>query len=262
MTANEILRELEPFLDGELSPEAWQSVHAHLDGCLDCLQVFDFHAELRMVIAEEVPTGRAAARAARSHRGVLRHRRPRGVGAPARPARPDRATRRPGYAARPCSPRSPGTGGSAWCSSPWAVLAIVAIVVGYLVQGRDAAVPPPRPAGAAAREPAEDVVAASRPGRLGAGRADRHRGWPPEPSRWPASCPTLAARHVGPGPAGRGPGRRRRPAWCRPARPTSRWSTGPRGCAANIASFQRLLRPAAGALGASGWAAAPAWPAR
>ena len=27
-----------------------QSVHAHLEECLECLQVFDFHAELRMVI--------------------------------------------------------------------------------------------------------------------------------------------------------------------------------------------------------------------
>jgi anti-sigma factor (TIGR02949 family) len=49
----QILRELEPFLDRELSPEAWQSVHAHINGCLDCLHVFDFHAELRMVISKK-----------------------------------------------------------------------------------------------------------------------------------------------------------------------------------------------------------------
>ena len=49
----EILHELEPFLDRELSAEAWQSIHAHLNGCLDCLHVFDFHAELRMVIARK-----------------------------------------------------------------------------------------------------------------------------------------------------------------------------------------------------------------
>jgi len=49
----QILRELEPFLDKELSPEAWQSVHAHINGCLDCLHVFDFHAELRMVISKK-----------------------------------------------------------------------------------------------------------------------------------------------------------------------------------------------------------------
>jgi mycothiol system anti-sigma-R factor len=50
---DEILRELETYLDQELSPEAWRSIHAHLDGCLDCLHVFDFHAELRMVIAHK-----------------------------------------------------------------------------------------------------------------------------------------------------------------------------------------------------------------
>ena len=59
---DEILRELEPYLDQELSPEAWKSIHAHLHGCLDCLHVFDFHAELRMVIA------RSAGRT-RSHPG-------------------------------------------------------------------------------------------------------------------------------------------------------------------------------------------------
>jgi mycothiol system anti-sigma-R factor len=50
---DEILRELETYLDQELSPEAWRSIQAHLNGCLDCLHVFDFHAELRMVIARK-----------------------------------------------------------------------------------------------------------------------------------------------------------------------------------------------------------------
>ena len=50
---DEILRELEVYLDQELSPETWRSVQAHLDGCLDCLHVFDFHAELRMVISRK-----------------------------------------------------------------------------------------------------------------------------------------------------------------------------------------------------------------
>ena len=44
---NETLRELEAFLDGELSEEARDVIHAHLGGCTDCLQAFDFHAELR-----------------------------------------------------------------------------------------------------------------------------------------------------------------------------------------------------------------------
>lgn len=59
---NETLRELEAFLDGELSAHTHQSIQSHLEGCLDCLQAFDFHAELRMVIVDkchqdEMPPG-------------------------------------------------------------------------------------------------------------------------------------------------------------------------------------------------------------
>lgn len=45
------LQELYRFLDGELREERRVRVQSHLDGCLDCLQAFDFHAELRIVIA-------------------------------------------------------------------------------------------------------------------------------------------------------------------------------------------------------------------
>lgn len=48
---NETLNELERFLDEELTHQDRENIRAHLDGCLDCLQAFDFHAELRMVIA-------------------------------------------------------------------------------------------------------------------------------------------------------------------------------------------------------------------
>ena len=42
--------------------EAIEAIHAHLEGCPDCLQAFDFHAELRTVIAakcrnDEMPPG-------------------------------------------------------------------------------------------------------------------------------------------------------------------------------------------------------------
>jgi mycothiol system anti-sigma-R factor len=50
---DDTLRELETYLDDELSPDALHSIQAHLDGCLDCLHVFDFHAELRQVIARK-----------------------------------------------------------------------------------------------------------------------------------------------------------------------------------------------------------------
>ena len=58
----ETLRELELYLDGELSTHDLAHIRSHLEGCMDCLQVFDFHAELRQVIAtkcreQQVPPG-------------------------------------------------------------------------------------------------------------------------------------------------------------------------------------------------------------
>jgi anti-sigma factor (TIGR02949 family) len=60
----ETLRELELFLDGEMSADELAHVRLHLNGCLDCLHVFDFHAELREVIRtkcqeQELPAGLA-----------------------------------------------------------------------------------------------------------------------------------------------------------------------------------------------------------
>jgi len=59
---DETIRELEAFLDHELSDDARTSIRSHLDGCPDCLQTFDFQAELKTVIArkcreEEMPPG-------------------------------------------------------------------------------------------------------------------------------------------------------------------------------------------------------------
>lgn len=59
---NETIRELDAFLDGELSDDARSRIHHHLDGCMDCLQAFDFHAELKIVIQrkcnnDEMPAG-------------------------------------------------------------------------------------------------------------------------------------------------------------------------------------------------------------
>lgn len=47
------LRELQLFLARELSPHTQTAISAHLDGCHDCLQAFDFHAELKSVIARK-----------------------------------------------------------------------------------------------------------------------------------------------------------------------------------------------------------------
>lgn len=49
----EALRELDLFLDAELSDGARQGIRHHLDGCPDCLGAFDFHAELKQVVAKK-----------------------------------------------------------------------------------------------------------------------------------------------------------------------------------------------------------------
>ena len=59
---NETLRELEAFLDSELSEETHVAIRSHLEQCPDCLQAFDFHAELKIVVAQkcrsdEMPAG-------------------------------------------------------------------------------------------------------------------------------------------------------------------------------------------------------------
>jgi mycothiol system anti-sigma-R factor len=50
---NEALAELYVFLDGELTDERRSLIAHHLDDCNPCLEVFDFEAELRMVIQQK-----------------------------------------------------------------------------------------------------------------------------------------------------------------------------------------------------------------
>lgn len=59
---NETIRELDAYLDGELSDDVRSHIHQHLDGCMDCLQAFDFQAELKAAIRrkcsnDELPEG-------------------------------------------------------------------------------------------------------------------------------------------------------------------------------------------------------------
>jgi anti-sigma factor (TIGR02949 family) len=59
---SETIRELDAFLDGELSDDVREHIHAHLGECLDCLQAFDFQAELKQAIrrkcsTDEMPPG-------------------------------------------------------------------------------------------------------------------------------------------------------------------------------------------------------------
>lgn len=59
---NETIRELNAFLDGELPDDVREHIHLHLGECVDCLQAFDFHAELKQAIrrkctSDEMPPG-------------------------------------------------------------------------------------------------------------------------------------------------------------------------------------------------------------
>ena len=47
----EALAEIYTFLDGELTQAKRTAIAAHLEGCNPCVEVFDFEAELRMVIS-------------------------------------------------------------------------------------------------------------------------------------------------------------------------------------------------------------------
>ncbi|MDP9420917.1 MAG: mycothiol system anti-sigma-R factor [Actinomycetota bacterium] len=47
----ESLSEVYRFLDGELTFERRQFVRLHLEGCRDCLEAYDFEAELRVVVS-------------------------------------------------------------------------------------------------------------------------------------------------------------------------------------------------------------------
>ncbi len=56
------IRELDAFLDGELPTDVREHIHEHLNDCTDCLQAFDFEAELKQAIRrkcrnDELPPG-------------------------------------------------------------------------------------------------------------------------------------------------------------------------------------------------------------
>ena len=55
----EALHELYTFLDGELTDDRRTRIRTHLDDCSPCLEVFDFEAELKRMVAkgcrEQVP---------------------------------------------------------------------------------------------------------------------------------------------------------------------------------------------------------------
>jgi mycothiol system anti-sigma-R factor len=58
----ETLEELDAFLDEELPDAVRDKIHVHLGGCVDCLQTFEFHVELKAAIrrkcsSDEMPPG-------------------------------------------------------------------------------------------------------------------------------------------------------------------------------------------------------------
>ena len=48
---NAVVEELYTFLDGELTSSRRVQITKHLDGCVDCHEVVDFHAELKITIS-------------------------------------------------------------------------------------------------------------------------------------------------------------------------------------------------------------------
>jgi mycothiol system anti-sigma-R factor len=50
---SQTLKELDVFLDSELSDAALDTIRHHLAACPDCLSAFDFHAELKQVIQKK-----------------------------------------------------------------------------------------------------------------------------------------------------------------------------------------------------------------
>ena len=52
----ETLKELESFLDSELSTERVTEIMGHLTGCVDCQGAYEFHAELKEIIRFKAKT--------------------------------------------------------------------------------------------------------------------------------------------------------------------------------------------------------------
>ena len=48
-----VVEELYTFLDGELTETRRVQITTHMHGCVDCHEVMEFHAELKMVISQK-----------------------------------------------------------------------------------------------------------------------------------------------------------------------------------------------------------------
>ena len=60
-SCREAVAELFTFLDGELTSDRKATIGRHLDDCGHCLEMFEFHSELRAVVSQkcrtELPAG-------------------------------------------------------------------------------------------------------------------------------------------------------------------------------------------------------------
>ena len=48
-----VVEELFTFLDGELTETRRSQITTHMHGCIDCHEVIEFHAELKMTISQK-----------------------------------------------------------------------------------------------------------------------------------------------------------------------------------------------------------------
>ena len=48
-----VVEELYTFLDGELTEHRRVQISQHMHGCVDCHEVIEFHAELKMTISQK-----------------------------------------------------------------------------------------------------------------------------------------------------------------------------------------------------------------
>ena len=67
---SQTLKELDVFLDSELSDAARDTIRHHLAACPDCLSAFDFHAELKQVIQKKCQENRCQPTCSRESRSA------------------------------------------------------------------------------------------------------------------------------------------------------------------------------------------------
>ncbi|MPY93079.1 MAG: mycothiol system anti-sigma-R factor [Acidimicrobiia bacterium] len=99
------------FLDGELTVENRQDIAGHLDGCPHCFSVFDFEAELRIVVRSRVRTQVPPELLTRIAETIEREAGASGPAGFGRASGPGAANLPPGVEPRRLGPKGPGMPG-------------------------------------------------------------------------------------------------------------------------------------------------------